>query len=397
MISNINSKMASSLDPLLSALLTEFQEPSTWREVRDPQVIFRQSQYFQPVFSMITQNPDQIPLVLDRIGASLNQLDPLKACCIAHFCGALIEQGAVRNIGAAGRAMVDFFGSIVIRSCEYLLAVEKDLGTEELDAQQVSDWEARKEASALFSQSPDLFRAYHGCELLTLAVMQAIARDAECRIRLRELGILDPMKYLQGFLEVLYYPLTVHDACSQFPLILLIPAAKKGFLAVANDLSNCFHLFTLLEAELFCIGQAEACQLKEYPYSQELHNIAKGNIIPQFSQSIQAHQQYYTWKALQKNGSLQALLGGNGGKQLDPQALVWGEMPPEAIPQIDGRAVILMDQKGMFGGRSWDVSFISKCHDALSPFVQIEKELSQKEFSQWMKRIHSQKDSTRML
>ena len=67
---------------------------------------------------------------------------------------------------------------------------------------------------------------------------------------------------------------------------------------------------------------------------------------------------------------------------MDPQTLVWGEMPLEAIPLFEGERVVIVDQEGMFAGRSWDVAFVAKCHDALNPSLRITEVLTEAECRQ---------------
>lgn len=367
------------MEHLIEAFIKQFQTPSTIEEIRDLNLIYK-SDAFQNLFRHLRENTDDMPAAIEKIADALGDMDMLKACCGAYFCGSLIEQAGVGN---AGFRIVDFYAKIVVFSCEYLAQVEESLQVEELDSSQV----AQADLGKLFAASPDHARAYAGCDLATLALMAVATKDQESRMRLRSHKIYRHLQYLQQFIENTGYVTQVHDTCPKMELTVLAPAAGKGFIAQINDLSNCFHLFTLLEAELFQKGQAESYGLKDYRFYKEIYQIAAGTAVPQRNYSIQAHQQYYTYQAVQKDGSYVITVTKDGRTQVDEGALIWGEMPPEAIPRFEGEAMVIMDAKGMFGSRSWDVSFIAKCHDALTPYMQITRELSKDEVDSRMDKI----------
>ena len=65
--------------------------------------------------------------------------------------------------------------------------------------------------------------------------------------------------------------------------------------------------------------------------------------------------------------------------------LVWGEMPPDCIPVVDGYAVIVLLDKGP--ARSFDANFLAVPHNALEPYVVVERELDSEEYKQWEEKI----------
>lgn len=65
--------------------------------------------------------------------------------------------------------------------------------------------------------------------------------------------------------------------------------------------------------------------------------------------------------------------------------MIWGEMPPECIPSIDGYRIISLYRKGI--SRSFGVGFLTVGHSALTPYVKIIKELSDDEYNQWEAKI----------
>ena len=65
--------------------------------------------------------------------------------------------------------------------------------------------------------------------------------------------------------------------------------------------------------------------------------------------------------------------------------LIWGEMPPEAIPEIDGRGVIILFETGI--NRSFSANFLAVPHPALKPSVEIGRELTESEYDAWVRKI----------
>lgn len=54
-------------------------------------------------------------------------------------------------------------------------------------------------------------------------------------------------------------------------------------------------------------------------------------------------------------------------------------MPPEYLPKHKGYPIIVMNEDDMKGRRSWDSNFSFKCHNGLSPHIEILEKLPEKE------------------
>lgn len=339
---------------------------------------------FQPFHENFLKNgikeeyKEFVPKIINTITASLKDMDLLYACSAAYFCGILIERSGIHQ---AGKPIVDLFAKVIVLACEYLAEVSNFLkiDAENLD---VSDIE-KVEKEALFELNPNRMKAYYGCELLTLVLMTIISRDAQTRFYLREKNVYNQIQYAQSFIKNVCYVEEVYSNCSDLEIFVLVPEAEKGFVIKVDDVGNCFHLFTLLEAELCKKGWLDRYYIKNYKWDEEIYQIAIGKAWPEREYSICAHQQYYTFEAIQKDGSI-CITKNN---QVDVNTLVWGEMPPESILKLENKTVIIMKNEGMFGNRSWDAEFIRSPHSALNPKLEIIKELSEGEYKEWMTKV----------
>lgn len=352
-------------------------QPTTLAEVMDINTLLQQAA-FQNFYRWAMTSQENGRKALEQAAGALKQMDVLQSALAAHLCGALIEQWGAQE--QAGRKIVEAFAENVQKTCAFLAEAETLLACPEgaLDAEKLKE----AEMADLFSQMPDGVRAYWGSDLMTLAVMAVITRDQRARQYLRELDIYPHIQYVGQFRDNLQYVAEVYQACAQLPLTILSPKTLHGLRVEANDLSNCFHFFTLLEAELYRQGLLEDWAIAGYAWRETIYQIAIGAQYPQKQDSISACQQYYTVHAVEPDGSYRVTKETEQGVQMDPQTLVWGEMPLEAIPLFEGERVVIVDQEGMFAGRSWDVAFVAKCHDALNPSLRITEVLTEAECRQ---------------
>ncbi len=364
------------------AYLNWTAKPTALAEIMDFKVLLQQAA-FQDFYRWAMTSQENGRKALEQVAGALAQMDAFQSALAAHLCGALIEHWGMDK--QAGRKIVEAFAENVRQACAFLAAAEALLvGPDEaLDAEKLEE----ADMAALFAQTPEATRAYWGSDLMALAAMAVITRDQGARYYLRELDVYPYIHYLGQFKDKLQYVVEVYQACAQLSLTILSPKTRHGLRVVASDLSNCFHLFTLLEAELYRQGLLADWAIMDYAWREGIYQIAIGAQYPQRQDSITAHQQYYTVQAVLPDGSYQVTKETEQGVQMDPEALVWGEMPPEAIAPFNGERVLICDQEGMFAGRSWDVSFITKCHDALKPSLQITEVLSEADCRELWERI----------
>jgi len=144
-------------------------------------------------------------------------------------------------------------------------------------------------------------------------------------------------------------------------LVVLKTAEKIGVLVRYANISNCFHLFTLLQAAV-----ARAMPDAQ-PIDPRLYEIACGK------------QQGECWdKALWHYGQPTV-------PRAELPATVWGEMPPSSIASIDGQQALLLWPRVM--ARSWDSGFFSPILATSLPEVDILKSLSSDEVDAWWTRL----------
>lgn len=350
------------MNEYVEELLMEMRKPSDSHDVKNKKLL-GETEAFGRLMDYLAEHGEEREAVLSVLCEQLESMDVYKACCISHFCGYLIEN---IGLGEVGEQLVDFYAGIIKLACEYPVYAARQLGLETGDYD--TEMEDRLDWERLFGEAPDQVRAYCGCDMATLAVMDVITRSPSCRSRLREYGLYDQMDMLQSYVRQVFYPIQVLDACAHLPLVVLAPEVERGFLAEVNDVCNNFSVMTLQEAEL-CRKQWEGrFGMEDYRFDSGIYDLVTGAAYPKEEGSVVLHMHYTYW-----NGTL-----------------LWGEMPPESVPVTDGRAIIMMGKKGMMN-RTFDTRFLMRWHEALNPYFKIERELEQEEVREWLDQIEAMK------
>ena len=350
----------------LFEFLEAMKQPSSLEECKEPKVILGQ-EAFGRLFWKIKESQEKTPEILSVISHELPQMDRLRACCSAYFCGSMIEDVGVSN---CGEVMVEFYCDLIKSCYEFLefVSEQEDQEIEYLTQDQITEQILEK----AFLEIPDAVRSYYGCNFITLAIMDIITRDHSSRKLLRQKNCYEMLEVIKEFIPNVDYVTQVYCACMRLPLLVLAPKEKRGFLAEVNDVTNCFHLLTFLEAELYKSGLAKEYKLKDYQFNEEIYQCATGEKMPFRGKTVNAHSQYYNYQVLNKTGNINTLVSD----------LIWGEMCPEAIPQFHGIATIIMDSETAFAGRSWGSEFVFCCHEGLNPYFHIERELTLQELQE---------------
>ena len=354
--------------PELYDLFEWCREESTEDEVRDVRNIF-EYEGFRSLYKYNQENPEYDAKVAEILESRLCHMDVMKACAVSHYCGVLIEKCGIFNIGFG---LVDLFEKVISQTYDFIERVVKDgeLEAINISAQELMDNENLEDEKykELFNTYPDETRVLMGAELLTLAVMDVITRRYEVRQYLRSKNMYKKIRFLQPYIKSIVYTEIVHDACYDYKIMVLCPENKKGFYMKAYDIHNCFYLMTMLEAEIYLKGWAEDYNLEGYEFNEDLYNVTLGNAYPDKLYIIESHSAYSTYDAVKK-------AKGDSGC-LSSSCHIFGEMPPEYIPQYKGCPIIIMS-KGLEDRRmSWDSNFTFKCHDGMDPHIEILDELS---------------------
>ena len=141
-------------------------------------------------------------------------------------------------------------------------------------------------------------------------------------------------------------------------MIVLHVASRSGFRVSYRNFSNCFHLFTLLQAalsEMVPDGKA---------VDKNLLALARGEIGEKAGDEA--------WWHYGKADCPRRELAGS----------IWGEGSPDEIPRVAGEQVILL-WPSLLERRGWDAGYFSPFLQAAPPSVEIVGPLTSEEMTHW--------------
>lgn len=145
-------------------------------------------------------------------------------------------------------------------------------------------------------------------------------------------------------------------------LLVIHPDSRRGARLKYQNISNCFHLFTLLQAALVDkLPGAKRVQA-------ETLAAARGEQSGPTSDSAWWH---YGRGDVPRSGY---------------EGSIWGEASPSSIPEICGEQVILL-WKPIMKLRQWDGGFFGPFLEAAPPDMRFIEELSDEEFEEWRQRL----------
>ena len=177
-----------------------------------------------------------------ELSGSLCDMDLYKASVLSNFIGFACEK---EEDTSAGQGVIELF----LKACNNLYDMFKSLETDD-------GCEGLPDFKEIYNKNPDWARAYFGFNILCVTVMAFLTRDTDLRKFLEDKGIGEKITYLaeetpeSPYLKSIYYVDCMQRTCSNLKLLVLYPKMKKGFIATANDLNNCFHLIFLLEEQI---------------------------------------------------------------------------------------------------------------------------------------------------
>jgi hypothetical protein len=201
----------------------------------------------------------------------------------------------------------------------------------------------------------------NGLQLLGQALVAHIGRLPKVREWMRDTEeIREEFERIAGISIGAAWVVQLITQCSG-QLVVLNTAEKIGVLVRYANISNCFHLFTLLQAAV------AGAMPDALPIDPRLYEIACGR-----------QQGECGDKALWHYGQPTV-------PRAELPATVWGEMPPSSIASIDGQQALLLWPRVM--ARSWDSGFFSPILATSLPEVDILKSLSSDEVDAWWTRL----------
>lgn len=146
------------------------------------------------------------------------------------------------------------------------------------------------------------------------------------------------------------------------PLVVLHPLSGKGAKLRIENVSNCFHLFSLVQ-----------CAIEE----QLPGGRAARKVVVQCARGeIEAQTDDQAWWHY----------GDPRSPKPDVAASIWGEAAVRTIPEIDGARVLLL-WPALLGSRTWDSGFFGPFLDAMPANVVFERALTDDEAREWTARL----------
>ena len=363
---------------LSKELMTYFNEETKFEDLGNEQLIIQNEVYGRAIGAAINQ--DKMIEFSCELSRNLLEMDVYKASVVANFIGFACEKNEDTS---AGKGVVD----LLIKACGLVEEFFGYFADEEGEVELPENLDFAK----MYEENSQCVRAYYGFNNLCVAAMAFLARDNECREYLRSFeGIKDSLYFLAmeapqtPYTKSVFYINRVFDTCGKLPLLVLDIERKQGFFAEAKDIDNCFHLLFLLEEEM-CGKVANAYGMENWEFDEDLSALAHGE-YPQCGDKsyttcfTELNYGEYIWKKQ------------NAGKEdVNPNEwlnfLIWGEMSPLNIQDLDGYAVIMIERNGP--SRSFSPGFLCVGHTALQPYVKIERALSEQEYEEWVSKLDS--------
>lgn len=348
-------------------LLNFLCSKTTWADIGNEKLLQESPDFGTGVGAAI--NEGRLIGYTKELSLQLDKMDRYKASLLSNLIGFACER---EGDTSAGDGILKLFG----RSCDEVYQMFK-----ELDIDPDEDCPALDDLKTIYDKQEDWVRAYCGFNILCISTMAFLTRDASLRRQLVDMDIENQLQYLSEetpkspYLASVNYVYLMLNTCHEKKLLVLFPEGKKGFFATANDLNNCFHLLFLLEEEIHKkLGAAYG--MAKFKAGDSLIRLAHGEYPDDcWNDSYSTYFMECNYMTA-RHDELQAD---------DINSLIWGEMPPDGIPEIDGRAVVVLKNHGI--NRSFTASFLAVPHEALRPHVTVERELSDAEYEAWLRRI----------
>lgn len=348
-------------------LLNFLCEKTVWEDLGNENLLHEFPEFGESVGGAINSGK-MIDFTVELSG-KLENMDLYKASLLSNFIGFACEK---EEDTSAGSGVLKLF----LRACQNVYEMCRSMEEEEeCELPEPDEWES------IYQKNEEWVRAYFGFNILCVTVMAFITRDAGLRKELADMGISEQIRYLAEdvpdtpYLKSVYYVNCMQKTCSDLKLLVLYPDRKKGFVATANDLNNCFHLIFLMEEQIY-ERLGEKYGMQGFYASESLTSLAHGNYPKDcWDESYCTYYMECDYSTASHENYMAE----------DMMSLIWGEMPPEAIPQIDGYGVIVLFEGGP--SRSFSAQFLATPHEALDPYVEIVRELKDDEYDAWIDQI----------
>lgn len=358
------------------------KEKSNIDEVLNKKLI-SQNENFLKLKEYSKNNRNEEFEICKKLSLELKNMDILKSYSAANFIAhAFYHTDKVdKNIG---KKIIDLFYKNIDYACRFIENISQFYNVDEDEITENDIANLNLEIMYRLDYKP--LEAFLGIDMMVAPIMTIACASRPLRSYFRSLEPIEYIEYLENYIAGLGYLHVASEACDITKILILSPKVERGFFIETADISNCYYLITLMEAELYKKDLLKRYGIEVYEFDEKIYNIAIGKEYPKELIETQAHQQYYTIYALGKDGKYKIE---NEEGELELNNIIYGDMGPEEIPNdIDDTHIIIMDSEGMWNKAvKWDTNYFTKLHPKLNPYVKILNEISDKEYKDWIKKI----------
>ncbi|MDO6994682.1 hypothetical protein Q5M87_11755 [Brachyspira innocens] len=344
--------------------------------------LISQNDSFLKLKEYIKDNEEKELEICREISKEFNNMDILKSYYAANFVGHAIFHTEIAD-EEMGKNIISLFSKNIEQACQFIDNVSQlyNVDEDELTDEDI----ANVNIEVMYKTDYKSLEAFIGIDMMIAPLMTVLCSNQDLRKYFISLDLMDHIEYLETYIQSLSYIHVSAEACCKTKILVLAPKTQRGFFIEASDMSNAYYLITLLESELYKKELLKRYGIDNYEFDENVYNIASGTSYAKEMTESQAHMQYYTIYAMQKDGSYK-IEDENG--DLDLNTMLYGDMSPEEIPDIDGMHIIIMDSDGMWKKPiKWNMSYFSKPHQKLKPYVKILDEISDEEYNNWIEKI----------
>lgn len=369
------------MEEIVKEYIDYAKQKSNIEEVANKKLV-SQNEKFLKLKEYVKENHDKELDICRQIASEFENMDILKSYYAANFVGHSLHHEDIID-DEIGKNIINLFFRNIDNACRFIENAAQLYNVDEDDL--TDDDIARINIDIMYRLDYKPLEAFIGIDMMIPPVMTVICSNQDLRKYFINLGLEDHIEYLETYVHALSYVHIGIEACYKTKILVLSPKVQRGFYIEASDMSNGYYLITLLEAELYKKGLLKRYGIDNYEFNETIYNIATGNEHPQELMETEAHQQYYTMYALQKDGTYN-VEDENG--ELDCYKILYSDMSPEEIPDLDGTHILIMDSEGMWTKPvKWDISYFTKPHQKLKPYVKILDEISDEEYNTWIEKI----------
>lgn len=358
------------------------KEKSNIDEVLNKKLI-SQNENFLKLKEYSKNNRNEEFEICKKLSLELKNMDILKSYSAANFIAhAFYHTDKVdKNIG---KKIIDLFYKNIDYACRFIENISQFYNVDEDEITENDIANLNLEIMYRLDYKP--LEAFLGIDMMVAPIMTIACASRPLRSYFRSLEPIEYIEYLENYIAGLGYLHVASEACDITKILILSPKVERGFFIETADISNCYYLITLMEAELYKKDLLKRYGIEVYEFDEKIYNIAIGKEYPKELIETQAHQQYYTIYALGKDGKYKIE---NEEGELELNNIIYGDMGPEEIPNdIDDTHIIIMDSEGMWNKAvKWNTNYFTKLHPKLNPYVKILNEISDKEYKDWIKKI----------